>query len=84
MASTLKNASFKDLLANKIIKNLCETQCHLMYKPIRESHKTVLFTDPSISNGGREGAYVIYSFGHGNQCNLISCQSKQIKQLAKS
>ena len=55
-----------------------------MYKPIRESHKMVLFTDPSISNGGREGAYVIYSLGHGNQCNLISCQSKQIKQLAKS
>lgn len=84
MASNLKNASIKHLLANRIIKNLCQTQCHLMYKPIRENHKIVLFTDPPISNGGREGAYLIYSLGHGNQCNLLSCQSKQIKQLAKS
>ena len=62
-------------------------QYHLTYRPIRENHKIVLFTDASfgnLPNGGSQGAHLIYLIGDGNTCNLISWQSKQIKRVAKS
>ena len=51
IASDLKNATITDhIIVSKIIKRLCETQYHLTYRPIRENHKIVLFTDASFGN----------------------------------
>ena len=83
IASNLKNTT----IVNKIIKRLHETQYHLTYRPIRENHKIVLFTNASFgnhSNGGCHGAQVIYLVGDDNTCNLISWQSKRIKRVTKS
>ena len=88
IASNLKNATIKDLIiVNKIIKRLRETQYYLKYRPIRENHKIVLFTDASfgnLPNGGSQGPHLIYLVGDDNTCNLMSWQSKRIKRVAKS
>lgn len=70
----------------KLIKSYVK-QCHLTYEPITENHDITLFTDAlfgKLPNGGRQGAYLIYSVGNDNKCNLISWQSKRIKRVAKS
>ena len=67
-----------------MIKRLRETQYYLEYRPIRENHKIVLFTDASfgnLPNGGSQGAHLIYLVGDDNTHNLILWPSKRIKRV---
>ena len=78
--------STSNKFVSKIIKKLSEPPYHVTYRPIKEKHKIDVYTNVSfgnLSNGGGQGAFLIFVVGDTDTCNLISWWSKRVKRVAK-
>ena len=76
IAINLKNATVKDVIAvNKTIKKLKNDTYDISFQPLKDPVRIIVYTDASFGNhtdGGSQGAYLIFLVDDDNKCNLVS------------
>lgn len=89
-ATNFKNALVRDLVAcNKIVRKAKSNRVSLKYSNLglNSDLKLVVFTDAAFANlsdGGSQGAHLVFLVGKNGKCNLLSWKSKRIRRVVRS
>ena len=88
IAVSLKNATYKDIAnINKVIRKVKNHHLSLQFFGLGKATKIVAYTDAAFANlsdGGSQGAYLIFLVNKSGHCSLLSWKSKRIVRIVRS